>query len=122
MGTFYDFVRRIAVVNDSTTNPDDTDIPEKYEPIVDGVINTMKNRINNAKTSNVAFIEKCFDDNDVADIMRQKMINNELPDGEVPDGIINKLSMSLYEKPFNDLSNDEQSIIKVLTVYIIVQI
>ena len=122
MGTFYDFVRRIAVVNDSTTNPDDTDIPEKYEPIVDGVINTMKNRINNAKTSNVAFIEKCFDDNNVADIMRQKMINNELPDGEVPDGIINKLSMSLYEKPFNDLSNDEQSIIKVLTVYIIVQI
>lgn len=96
---------------------DSVDVPEQYIEPVNVLVNIMKPKMNRLKKISIPFIESQFDDIDNA----CKVLDNKTNNMDVPDGIINALSNALYCVKFNDLKNEEQAIIKVLSCYLLLQ-
>ena len=71
--------------------------------------------VSNSPFINVPFVEAVFDD-DYESILGEKLV-----DGEVPDGIIIRLSEGLYNNYPSKLDSNQQAIIKVLSAYICIQ-
>jgi hypothetical protein len=90
-------------------------IPERYKTPTESMIEIMKNKIEILDKINIPFIESAFDQNYVT-ILKEK-----LPDGEVPEGIIIRLSDGLYGCHPSKLNEVDGAIIKVLTTYICIQ-
>lgn len=100
-----------------TTNPEDVEYPESIQKKLDTLVINMKPKMDILDKVNIPYIEKVFD-------MKPEVIFkylNESCDGDIPDGVINVLSTKLYAKDFNDMSAGEQAIIKVLSVYLMIQ-
>ena len=102
-------------------NPDHVDIPatgvSSYEPdkMCENIINIMKPKMDILDKVNVPFIEATFEDMDEVISLLE---NNS---SDISDGMILCLSERLYEKHFNNLSDEEQAIIKVLACYLSIQ-
>lgn len=112
--TFLGFCKKMGNPNSISVSPDDRNVPEQYEEVLDATIKIMKPKMNIVDRISVPFIEKTFEKKPYIEIC------DELPNKEIPEGIINRLSIGLYDKVFNDLTDpDQQIIIKVLSVYII---
>lgn len=92
-----------------------TQVPSQYEKPVNVLIKNMKVKKDIFDKVNIPYIEAAFSE-DYPSILEDK-----LDDGEIPDGIIVTLSFGIYGKNFNKLSDDERTIIKVLSVYICIQ-
>ena len=121
MKSFYDFAVRTALENSNWVDSSNTEVPERFKMITESVITNLENKMEYLDKIHVIWIEKVFETIDVPEFLDEKMNSGELPDGEVPDSIINRLSAGLYHNDYNTLERDEQSIIKVLALYIIVQ-
>ena len=108
------FCKKTALTLDMKIS-DDRNVPEQYDEPMRVLVNTMKCRINNLDSFEFPYIESVFNDE------VETLLDNNTEDGEIPDGVINTLSVALYEKPYNELTDkDEKSIIKVLSVYLII--
>ncbi len=94
---------------------DDMTIPERYQKPVESLITILKNKVDIFDRINVPFVEAAFDNN------FEEILNEKLENGEVPDGIIRRLSDGLYHEYPSRLSDTQQAIIKVLSVYICIQ-
>ena len=94
---------------------DSAEIPERYAVPVESLISTLKNKVHILDKVNVPFVEAVFDD-DYESILGEKLV-----DGEVPDGIIIRLSEGLYNNYPSKLDSNQQAIIKVLSAYICIQ-
>lgn len=90
-------------------------VPERYKVPTESMITIMKNKVDILDRINIPFIESAFDD-DYVTILKEK-----LPDGEVPEWIVRRLTEGLYGKYPSMLDEAEQAIIKVLTTYICIQ-
>ena len=117
---FRQFCKRIATDNVISINvPEDpmtVEIPFNLENHIRVLTNTLKPLRKRFDGVSVPYVEKCFDDmGAVYDIL------NEDYNNDVDDGIPYALSMYLFDTQFNDLSADDQAIIKVLAVYLLVQ-
>ena len=94
---------------------DETEIPERYKVAVDSLIEILKNRVEVLDRVNVPFVEAAFSTD------YEKILEEKLPDGEVPDSIIKHLAAGLYHNYPSRLDSNQQAIIKVLSVYICIQ-
>jgi hypothetical protein len=117
---FRQFCKRIAT--DDTINitiPEDpmtVEIPYNLENTINVLTNMLKPLKKRFDTISVPYVEKYF--NDMENVFK---IMDEEYNNDVDDGIPYALSMYLYDTQFNELSADDQAIIKVLTVYLLVQ-
>lgn len=91
-------------------------IPSQYEKAANVLIKNMKMKRDIFDRVNVSYVENAFT-GDYA-----SKLNDKLNDHDVPDELIVGLSFGIYGKNFNMLSDDERTIIKVLSVYICIQI
>lgn len=115
MASFLDFCRRTASHNDAVPATSDTTLSEELKKRVDVLVNLMKNKLEIVDRVTIPFIEATFDGDVIS------ALDSKTEDGEVPDELINALSEKLYEKEFEQLSDDERSIINVLSCYIMLQ-
>ena len=110
----------LKYASDEHIQVDDTslNIPDGYKRFVEWLIAYMKPKMHSLDTISIDFIEKYFED--VDDLT--KLLNDNTNDEEIPDSVINVLSNELYDgKSVDELTDDEQAIIKVLSVYICIQ-
>ena len=113
---FTDFCRKTVTSTQLTEVTASTDIPIKYVKPLDVLIKDMKKKVDIFDKINIPYVEAAFDGNDIV-----KKLDRELVDGEIPDGIINKLSEGIFERKPAELTDVQGTIIKVLAVYICIQ-
>lgn len=114
---FLTYCKKVAT-NDHVVITEDRNVPEQYEQVTKVTINILKPKMSRIDRIEIPFImAKLNSYETITDVLDEK-----LDGGDVPDGILNTLSEGLYSKSFNDLSIDEQSIIKVVGIYLIVSI
>lgn len=117
MKNFKKFCLNIASPQHVDIDESITEIPDVYQKRLDVLISNMKNKMEIINRISISFIEEAFDD---ADDTFQVLDSND--NGDIPVGIISKLSKELYHKSFNTLADDEQAIIKVLACYLSIQL
>lgn len=123
MKSFYEFALKMTMVNSVCVDETDEFIPDCYQIATEAMIENLQYKMEYLDKIHIDYIESEFEENDIPELLHDKMMSGQLPDGEVPDGIINRLATGLYNgQQYNQLDSDEQSIIKVLALYIIVQI
>lgn len=99
-------------------DPHDASCPDSVKTKLESLVKIMQPKMGILDKINIPFIEKEMDRS--PDELYTAL--NTSCQGCIPDGIINVLSQKLYEKQFNDMSTSEQAIIKVLSVYLMIQI
>jgi hypothetical protein len=119
-GGFKAVCDRLATGNKITIkepeDPNVVEIPFDLESDITALVDMIKPKMNRLDRVHIGFVEHIFDDlNQVNQILKEHY------DMNIDDGVSYALSRYLYDKSFNDLDADEQSIIKVLAVYICVQ-
>lgn len=118
---FIDFCRSLTdgskveedIFNSETNS---TSIPSQYEKAANILIKNMKTKRDIFDKINVPYVENAF----TGDYSIK--LNDKLNNHDVPNELIAGLSFGIYGKNFNMLSDDERTIIKVLSVYICIQI
>lgn len=98
------------------TDETDLDIDPSVKSRMDVLISNVKPKLHVLDKTEFKYIENVF-------TMPDDVLHKALRDScnfDIPDGIINHLSMSLYDKTMNALTVSEQSIIKVLAVYLMI--
>lgn len=89
----------------------DTDILRRIHTLV-GNVRLQRNRFHQVPMN--------FITNRLTDLDEVRKCLDSYHDGDVPDEILESLSMELYEYPFNKLRVEYQNIIETLAVYIVV--
>lgn len=117
---FLDFCKRYATNHKIEISvPDDPnviEIPYNLESDIENLVKDLKPKANRFDKLHVTYVEQSFSNFDnVIGILKD--VYNE----DIDDGIAYALSRYLYDTQFNDLDVDRQSIIKVLTIYILIQ-
>lgn len=92
-----------------------TDIPDRYKVPTESMVSMMKNKRDIFDRINVPFVEMGFEGD------YEKTLEEKLPDGEVPDGIIKRLAEGIFGKMPSQLDDNQSAIIKVLSTYICIQ-
>ena len=115
MENFKQFCINITNPNLPDVMTDESDYEMEDSRIIDNITADIRNKLGFIDRISVPYIEGRFDELDnVGKIL-------ELTDNEdIPDELMNLISDKVYDKPFNSLSNDERSIIAVLSVYILI--
>ena len=100
-----------------TVESNSLDIPERYSVSVKALIEIMKPKLTVLDKISIQFIEDAFTDIEAV----TKKLDADTENGDIPDSILNVFSSELYGKTINELTDDEQNIIKVLSTYICIQ-
>ena len=119
MKTFIDFCKGIAsdvdirtMVEDQNNLPDN----EKMNPIIkesaDIIILELQYKISRVDSLTLGYIQDAFEDLDEVEKVLEDVWNSD-----IPIGLSCYISEALYKKNLKDLTDDEASIIKVLTIY-----
>lgn len=91
----------------------DKTVDDKYKDILRVTIKDLRNKRNIFDSVNVVYIENVLSTSDAI----EKLLNN-IQDDEIPYGIIYELSKGIFDKDPTELNVVQQSIIKVVAVYI----
>lgn len=105
---FKQFCLNEAIVRDKLSVEKDATIED---PKLDKFIENIKNTLNDNVT--LSYIQRAF--TTTGDIVDK--VSNKFPDGEIPNGIINKIAQRLYDKPYAECTDDNCKIINVLSIY-----
>ena len=99
--------------------PDDTspNVPDEYIEKVIGTNRLLKSSARRLGNLEFPSIESKLNSVDVDTTVKEKLGCDDLP-----NEVIQALSMGIYEKLYSELTEDECSIIKLLSVYIIISI
>lgn len=97
-------------------DPNVVEIPYNLESHITVLTNTLRPMVSRFDNIRVRYVEACFEDmTKVFEILDQEYA------GDIDDNIAYALSVYLFDKQFNDLDVSDQAIIKVLTIYLLVQ-
>lgn len=96
---------------------DEVAVPEKYVEPTKNLINIMKNKRDGFDRIEIPFIEMVLEQ--VKDI--SSVLEENLEDGEVPNGIIRELSLGIFKKTPSELTTAQASIIRVCAIYLCIQ-
>lgn len=108
MLSFKEFCLNEAVVKDKlSVDKSDTIDDPKLDKFITNIKNTLNDNVE------LSYIQRAF--TTVGDIISK--VSNKYPDGEIPNGIINKIALGLYNKPYAECIDDECKIINVLSIY-----
>ena len=109
MGTFKEFCQETAVVIGKDKVDRDATIDDAR---LDKFIANMKNSYKENVT--LSYIQKTVNVNPGEIIDK---VSAKYSDGDIPDGLINKIAIGLFGKPYADLVDEECKIINVLSIY-----
>lgn len=119
MKTFINFCKGIASdVDIRTMVEDQNNLPnnEKMNPIIkesaDIIILELQYKISRVNSLTLGYIQDAFEDLDEVEEVLEDVWNSD-----IPIGLSCYISEALYKKKLKDLTDDEASIIKVLTIY-----
>ena len=119
MKTFIEFCKGIASdVDIRTMVEDQNNLPnnEKMNPVIkesaDIIILELQYKISRVNSLTLGYIQDAFEDLDEVEEVLEDVWNSD-----VPIGLSCYISEALYKKNLKDLTDDEASIIKVLTIY-----
>lgn len=96
-------------------NIENVNVPEEYKVAVDSIIEAVKYKADRFDKVHISFIENAINDVSLEDFA--KVFNDKT---KIPEGIFEKLSKEIFGKSFNNLDNDEMSIIKTIGIYLII--
>lgn len=96
---------------------EDRILEDKYVDILDITIRNLRNKRDIFDRVNVAYVENAITSDDFL-----TKLNEKLPDGEVPYMVIKRLSEGIFKKKPHELNVEQQSIIKILSIYICISI
>lgn len=103
---------QLTIPDVPTESPElELDILKRMHALI-GNVQLQKNRFNQ--------VPMHFITNRLSDLDEVRKCLDSYHDGDVPDELLESLSMGLYEHPFNDLRVEYQNIIETLAVYIVV--
>ena len=115
---FTEFCLRIANPEQMEIDVDTLDarLPYDIDEALHSLIDIVRLKIARANFIKISFIQNRFNDmNEVKEIMETRY------NGEVNDLIAYKLATGLYHRPITELTHEELAIIKVLTIYLMIQ-
>ena len=119
--TFQQFCDNITLDMEVSPTTDSTMITNpKILSITSNIINDLsakKNRLGNMKVTYVTAYLENFTEDELSAELHKKTV-----DDEIPDELINRLSSGIYGVKYDELSAQQKNIIKVLAIYIILQI
>lgn len=98
-------------INLDTTR--DFNIPPEYLEKCRIVLTQVKNKINRADTIHIGFIQREFDN--LTELGEK--LKEVTTDGEIDEGVLLYFSYNLFKDHINNLTNEQQNIIKVLACY-----
>lgn len=111
MESFKQFCESSAIITDKKS----VDIDADYDdPILDKFIANMKKTYN--ENVSLTYIQNAF--KSVGDLIDN--ISAKYADGDIPDGIINKIAKGMFDKPYAELADTECKIINVLSIYYVI--
>ena len=95
-------------------------IPTKYINDIKDLKSSFEFKENIIPNMDIPYIEKAFNvkHKSLSDTINDICIH-EFGQSSIPDTLFNNLSYAIYNKTFNDLSNDNMIIIKTLMMYIL---
>ena len=114
---FSQFCKRLATNEVITETMNVTDVNDDVKGRAHALCQIMKPKMDILDKIEIGFIEEAFRDMD-----KVERLLAEYNDGEVPDYLLKTLSATLYGPEFTSLNPDQQSIIKILGVYICISI
>lgn len=115
MENFKQFCINIANPNLPDIDTEESFCDDKYKQFVDVVSREIRNKLEFIDRVSIPNIEGKFDKlDDIGFILETS--NHQ----DIPDEFINYIAEKVFGKKFNQLSNDERSIIAVLSVYILI--
>lgn len=99
-----------------------SDVPTESSELELDILKRMHALIGNVQLQKNRFnqVPMHFITNRLADLDEVRKCLDSYHDGDVPDALLESLSMGLYEYPFNDIRVEYQNIIETLAVYIVV--
>lgn len=113
--SFKEFCTALACVNEHTVAGDEIIVPAKYEQKLNVFMESIKSKVNRFDKLDMTYIQTAMRDPALT-----SRITAEVPDEEIPSGIINKLATTLYGNKYDELENDNKMIINVLSIYFII--
>lgn len=114
---FSQFCKRLATNEVIAETMNVTDVNDDVKGRAHALCQIMKPKMDILDKIEIGFIEEAFRDMD-----KVERLLAEYNDGEVPDYLLKTLSKTLYGPEFTSLNPDQQSIIKILGVYICISI
>jgi hypothetical protein len=96
---------------------DESLVPDILKTRAQVLISIMRTKMEILDRIEIAFVERVFDDMDKA----EKLLA-EYNHGDIPDYLLKELSEKLYHRQMKELTDDEQTIIKTLSLYICISI
>lgn len=98
------------------------DVPTESSELELDILKRMHALIGNVQLQKNRFhqVPMHFITNRLADLDEVRKCLDSYHDGDVPDELLESLSMGLYEYPFNNIRVEYQNIIETLAVYIVV--
>ena len=112
--SFFSFCQDIATPTKISVTSNEQ-VPEEFRGSFNVLVSQMKNKMNRLDRIEVVFVQNKFENMYKVDMIMQTKYG-----GEVCDDLAAALSRALYNADFNNLVSEEQSIIKVLTVYLMI--
>lgn len=112
---FREFCERLATEIPITITETEA-LTGKYLEPANVTINLLKNKVDRFDSVKVPYVEAVFDDKEW-----ETKLNEKCPDGEIPDELINHLSIGIFKESPSSLEVWQQAIIKVLSTYICIQ-
>ncbi len=94
---------------------DETSVPDDIKGRTHALCNIMRTKVEILDRIEIPFIDKAFEDIDKAEHLLM-----EYNHGDIPDYLLKEFSTNLYHQEMKDLTDDQQSVIKVLSAYIII--
>lgn len=118
---FCDKMSKDSNVDIESAPTSSSNLSDDYKAIADNIIKSLKVKVSKFNTLKLPYITAVFDkfetEEELADELHMKTV-----DDEIPDSLINYLSSGLYNMEYMAISKQQQNIIKVLAIYIILQI
>lgn len=128
--SFAAFCNRVAAPINVHIADGNYTLPEEYNEIAPKLLSKLKIKKNSFPTHSITFIQSAFDDMDrVINTLEEKTV-----DGEIPDALLIYYAYNMYTKfgpdgvpveggevSYNNLPESLQNIIKVMSVYTILQ-
>lgn len=118
---FCDKISKDSNINIESAPASSSNLSDDYKAIADNIIKSLKVKVSKFNTLKLPYITAVFDkfetEEELADELHMKTV-----DDEIPDSLINYLSSGLYNMEYIAISKQQQNIIKVLAIYIILQI
>lgn len=111
---FYDECVKVTTTDRIHIEIEDLNVPDKYITATNSIIEIMRPKLDKLKIVSIGFIESEL-------VNKNKFISKleaSTDDGDIPDAIICKLARGLYDKSINEVTDEQQTIIKVLACYI----